>query len=149
MTIQESYSVVASIGNFTFHFFGLILFSMAALSYLCHKWCALASKYHIQTVFDVTHSHIVFVCYWPFNRFVEHIRNCRTNMCLQFQFTPLLCFIVNTHRGQYEMDFEINLISIKIHTRKAPNDRDKTIKYARISISYNDNYDRYKYFIRQ
>lgn len=148
MTIQESYSVVASIGNFTFHFFGLISFSMTTLSYLCHKWCAHARMW---AVFDVGHIAISYLFVIGHLTVLSSTFETVERICV-YNSNLHLCFVSSSIRiGQYEMDFEINLISIKIHTRKAPNDkdRDKTIKYARISISYNNNYDRYKYFIRQ
>lgn len=143
--------------HFSFHSISLGSFcfqwsSLGFVSQVCERALALSvCKYNMYIYWLSAHGHIPFVCYWPFNRFVErnsklsneHIYD--TNLHLCFVSSPIR-IVANMKCGFWNKFY----ISIKFQNEKGvESDRDKTMKYARISISYNNNYDRHKYFIRQ
>lgn len=81
--------------NFTFHFIPFLWAHFVfngALSYLCHK-CARFRSASIKYIYICcrTWHQIPFVCYWPFNRFVE--RNSKLSNEHIYDTNLHLCFV--------------------------------------------------------
>lgn len=83
--------------NFTFHFIPFLWAHFVfngALSYLCHKCVsarALSVREYNMYILVVAHGHIPFICYWPFNRFVE--RNSKLSNEHIYDTNLHLCFV--------------------------------------------------------
>lgn len=139
--------------NFTFHFFELISNSVSSricVTQLLPRYAAILVAVNPLAIYSVC------VLLVSFNRFVEHAK-----LIKAFHIISHLCFVsssIDQSEKNCTNEFLRTHTSIQLKMKPKWNETQMkermteikmcTTKYSH-SISYNNNYDRYKYFIRQ